>query len=69
MLFEPFVGVIKEMLLAPQHPSQRLPHHVGGILADFGRGYRAVELVGLAPTLIDDLIELPAERRVGGGVA
>ena len=28
MFLEPFVHIEEEVLLAPQHPGQRLPHHV-----------------------------------------
>ena len=61
VFLEPFVGVVKEVLLAPQHPGQCLPHHLGLILADTGGSHRLIERVGLASTLIDDLIELSAE--------
>jgi hypothetical protein len=49
VLLEPFVYIVKEILLAPQHSGQRLPHHIGGIVTGAGRGYRPVELVSLAP--------------------
>ena len=51
VFLEPFVGVVKEVLLAPQHPGQCLPHHTRLIFADAGRGYRLIERVGLAPAL------------------
>ena len=69
MFLEPFVGIVKEVLLAPQHPGQRLPHHTRLIFADAGRGYRLIERVGLVPALLDDLIELAAEGIPGGSVA
>ena len=65
MFLEPYVGVVKEVLLAPQHPGQCLPHHAGRILADAGRRNRLIERVGLAPSLLYDLIELPAEGVAG----
>src|SRR4051812_29971983 len=37
MFLEPFIGIEKEVLLAPQHPGQRLPHYIGRIFADAGR--------------------------------
>ena len=52
VFLEPFVGVVKEVLLAPQHPGQRLPHHTRLIFADAGRGYRSIECVSLAPALL-----------------
>src|SRR3984893_19183097 len=59
VFLEPFVGVVKEVLLAPQHPGQCLPHHIGCILTDTGRGKRAIEFVGIAPSLLYNLIKLP----------
>jgi hypothetical protein len=49
MFFEPFVDVVVKKLLAPQHPGQRLPHHIGRIFADAARRDRVIESVGLAP--------------------
>ena len=34
MLLEPLVGIEDIALLAPQHPGQRLSHHIGSIVAD-----------------------------------
>ena len=45
----------RSILLAPQHPGQSLPHHIGRIFADTGRRYRSVEFVGLAPARFKDL--------------
>ena len=55
MFVEPFVEIVEEILLAPQHPGQSLPHHIGRIFADTGRRYRSVEFVGLAPARFKDL--------------
>src|SRR6516164_8582985 len=59
---EPFIGMVKEILLAPQHPGQRLPHDIGRILAYAGRRYRPIKLVGLAPARLYDLIKFLAKR-------
>ena len=61
MFLEPFVDVVEEMLLAPQHPTQRLPHHIGCVLAYTGWRYRPIELVGLAPARLHDLIKFLAK--------
>ena len=61
MLLEPFVDVVEEMLLAPQHPGQRLPHHTGCVLAQMGRGHRPIKLVGFAPARLHYLIKFLAE--------
>ena len=66
VFLEPLVGVVKEVLFAPKHPGQCLPHYIGRILADARRGNRPIEFVGLAPSLLYDLIELSAERGPGG---
>jgi hypothetical protein len=62
MFLEPFVNIEEEILFAPQHPGQRLPHHIRRIFADTGRRYRAIERIRLAPARLDDLREPPAER-------
>src|SRR6516165_946393 len=62
MFHEPFIGMVKEILLAPQHPGQRLPHDIGRILAYAGRRYRPIKLVGLAPARLYDLIKFLAKR-------
>ena len=69
VLFEPFVGIVEEVLLTPQHPGQCLPHHIGGVFADLGRRYRLIKRIGVTSTLIDDLIELRAEWVARAGVA
>jgi hypothetical protein len=69
VLLEPLVDIEKEVLLAPQHSRERLPHYNGRILADSGGCDRPIKGVGLAPALLDDLIELAAERVAEGGVA
>ena len=58
MFIEPFVHVEEEVLLGPQHPSQRLTHDKRFIFADAGWGYGFVELVGLAPAGLHDLREV-----------
>jgi hypothetical protein len=67
MLPQPHVDIEKEVLFAPQHPGQCLPHDIGRIFADTGRRYRPIERVGLTPARLDDLIEPPAERFLGTG--
>jgi hypothetical protein len=47
VFLQPFVHVEEEILLGPQHPGQRLPHHERFIFADPGRRYGLVELIGL----------------------
>ena len=71
MFLEPFVNIEEEILFAPQHPGQCLPHHIGRIFADTGRRYRPIERVGLAPARLDNLIEPRAERflRTGCDIA
>ena len=69
VFLEPLVGVVKEILFAPKHPGQCLPHHIGPILADTRRGNRPIELVGLAPSLLYNLIKLAAEGVAGAGGA
>src|SRR6516165_3640389 len=59
---EPFIGMVKEILLAPQHPGQRLSHHIGCVLVYAGRSYRPMKLVGLAPARLYDLIKYLAKR-------
>jgi hypothetical protein len=54
-------GIEKEVLLAPQHPGQCLPHHIGLVCTGASGGYRLIERVGLLPALFYDLIELAAE--------
>ena len=58
MFLEPFVDVEEEVLLAPQHSGQCLPHHIGRIFADSGRRYRPIERVGLNSPLLHYLIEV-----------
>ena len=35
VLLQPFVGIEEEVLLAPQHAGQRLPHDRGPVVVDF----------------------------------
>jgi hypothetical protein len=67
MLPQPHVDVEKEVLFAPQHPCQRLPHHIGRILVDTGRRDRPIERVSLTLARLDDLIEPSTERLLGTG--
>ena len=67
MFVEPFVEIVEEILLAPQHPGQSLPHHIGRIFAHPGRRYRPIELVGVAPARLENLSEPRAERFLGAG--
>src|SRR5262245_336823 len=55
MLLKPFVDIVEEILFAPQHPGQRLPHYIGCIFANTRRRDRPIELVGLAPPRVKDL--------------
>ncbi len=57
MFLEPFVHVEEEILLAPEHPGQRLAHDEGLIFADTFRSYGLVELIGLALTGLHDFSE------------
>ena len=47
MFLEPLVHVETEVLLAPQHPGQRLPHDEGLIFTDPLRSDGSIELVRL----------------------
>jgi hypothetical protein len=67
VFLQPLVHIVKEKLLAPQHPGQRLPHHIGGVFADAGRRYRPIEVVGLMPARLEDLREPRAERCLDAG--
>jgi hypothetical protein len=66
VFLEPFVHIEEKVLFAPQHPGQCLPHYIGRIFADTVRRYRPIELVALAPALLDNLIKPRAERFLGG---
>ena len=57
MFFEPFVHVETEVLLAPQHPGQRLAHDAGPIFADTFRSDGVIELVRLALASLHDFSE------------
>jgi hypothetical protein len=62
VFLEPFVGIQEKVLLGPQHSTQRLPHHIGGVLAYAGGRYHPIELVGLASAGLHDLVKFLAER-------
>ena len=67
MLQQPFVHVVEEKLLTPQHAGQRLPHDIGRVFADTGGCDRPIKFVGLAPARLEDLREPRAERLYGAG--
>jgi hypothetical protein len=69
VFLEPFVGLEKEVLLAPEHPGQCLSHYISGVFADAGGSYRPVKIVCLAPALLDEVIELASERAAGASIA
>ena len=74
VLFEPAVDVVVVELLRPQHPGQRLPHHVRGIGAERRRNDAGVERVGFLPARLENGVEGRAKgavamRRRGGQVA
>ena len=60
--FEPVLDHVMVVLLGPQQPGQRLPHHVLRIGRKSGRHHRRVKLVGLALPGREDLIESDAKR-------
>src|SRR5262249_19330188 len=62
VLLEPFVYIVKEILLAPQHSGQRLAHRIGCVFSNTGWRYRPIELVGLTPARLEGLRESGAER-------
>ena len=62
MFLEPFVGIQEKVLFGPQHPTQRLPHHIGCVVTYTGWRYRPVKLVGLVPARLHNLIKFLAER-------
>jgi hypothetical protein len=64
MLLQPLIGIEEEELLAPQHASECLPHHLGRIFAHFGGRDRLIERIGLATTLLDDFVEPATEHRI-----
>ena len=57
VLAEPDVQVEVVALLRPQHPGQGLAHHGCRVVAHLGRGDRHVEVVGLGPALLDELVD------------
>jgi len=69
MFQEPFVGIQQEVLLAPQHPGQCLPLHIGHVLADVSGGHRPIERIRIAAARFDNLAELAAKRIAGAAVA
>src|SRR5262249_2918061 len=71
VLLEPFVYIVKEILLAPQHSGQRLAHHIGCVFSRTGWRYRPIELVGLTPARLEDVRESGAKgvRSAGRAIA
>jgi hypothetical protein len=65
MLFQPFAGIQKIELLAPQHAGQRLPHHPRCVFGSPRGGYRLIERIGLGLTLFHDMIEFAPEGAAG----
>src|SRR5260370_32450193 len=67
MFRKPFVQVEEEILLAPQHSGQRLPHDESFIIADAAWGYGFVKFIGLMLAGLKDfceaLEEIPDSRR------
>ena len=61
-LIQPDVEVVIVVLLAPEHPGQRLAHHAGLVFAGGRRRDRGVELVGLGATLAQHGLEVVAQR-------
>ena len=59
VLLQPLVPVEEVELLAPEHPGERLAHHVRLIRGDRGRGHGAVELVRLLEPRREDPVEVP----------
>jgi hypothetical protein len=59
---QPAADVVVVKLLAPQQPGEGLAHHHRLVGASRFGGEFGVELVGLGPALLDDLVEVAAER-------
>ena len=68
VFLKPFVGIEEEMLLAPQHARQCLPHHIRRIVTDPGRRDRPVKFVGLAATLVEALLEFRTKWLTRNGI-
>ena len=66
VLLQPAVTVEEEELLAPQHPGDRLTHHLCRIRGHRRRGHRAIEVVRLLKPDSQDLVKLRAKARCDG---
>ena len=62
VLVKPVVSVEEKELLAPEHAGQRLPHHLGRVVARRRRRDRLVERVGLPKPVRENLVKLLSER-------
>ena len=62
VFLQPFVHIEIEVLLAPEHPRQRLTHDPGRVFANPVRSDGSIELVRLTPARPDDLRKLVSER-------
>src|SRR6185369_2838055 len=60
---EPARDVVMVKLLAPQHASERLPHYYGLLLTRVVRSQRGIVLVGFAPPVGMDPLEVCSEVR------
>ena len=67
VLGEPPLDVVPEVLLAPQHPGERLPDHLPLRASERGREHVAVELVGLGAAPLDELVEARPNGSAGRG--
>ena len=65
VLLQPFIHIIDEALLAPDHPGQCLPHNTCGIVGDPGRRNCPIECIGFLPALLKEIVEFRSERRGG----
>ena len=63
VLLQPAVTVEEEELLAPQHPGDRLTHHLCRVRGHRRRGHRAIEIVRLLKPGSQDLVKLLAKAR------
>src|SRR5260370_31343559 len=59
---QPIVDVIGEILLTPEHPCQRLTHHIAPIVREPGRDDRCIEFVRFRLALLEYRGETIAER-------
>ena len=64
VFIQPRVEVEVVVLLRPEHPGERLPHDVGGILSDRRRRDRAVERIRFLAPVGHHIVEAPPQRRL-----